>query len=73
MSDIVNDEVEQAFREGVEYGSVKALAEAEYHAHENPVQNVLTRFRTDRAAVFRFALTAVRKWTVTANEYVYPT
>ena len=29
MSDIVNDEVEQAFREGVEYGSVKALAEAE--------------------------------------------
>lgn len=38
MSDIVNDEVEQAFREGVEYGSVKALAEAEYHAHENPVQ-----------------------------------
>ena len=38
MSDIVNDEVEQAFREGLEHGRLNALAAAEYNAHENPVQ-----------------------------------
>lgn len=38
MSDIVNDEVEQAFREGLEHGRLNALAAAEYNANENPVQ-----------------------------------
>ena len=38
MSDMVNDEVEQAFREGLKHGRIDALAAAEYNAHENPVQ-----------------------------------
>ena len=52
MSDMVNDEVEQAFREGLEHGRLDALAAAEYNAHENPVQIAIEEMRQEQTKAF---------------------